>query len=88
VPQLTPAQRTLRARLAAHASWANTVDPSARAANGQAGLKAKFRRELEEAGVTDPDELERRASQRLKQHMNALALKSARARHSETGDAA
>jgi hypothetical protein len=32
---LTPAERSLRARMAAHASWANTSDRTARTAAGR-----------------------------------------------------
>lgn len=39
---------TTRARLAAHTSWANTPDRSARASAGYAGLLKRFEREARE----------------------------------------
>jgi hypothetical protein len=47
VPELTPELRKLRAQAAAHKSWANTRDRTARTANARLGLEEKF---LAEAG--------------------------------------
>ena len=77
---LTAAERTLRARLAAHTSWANTADPSARARKGAAGLLAKFELEADPDGTLDPIDRRRRAEQLRKAHMARLALKSSKAR--------
>jgi hypothetical protein len=64
--------RSLVARIAAHESWANTPNRSARTANARAALDAKF---LEQAGG-DPV----RAAHLRKAHFARLALKSAQAR--------
>jgi hypothetical protein len=39
---MTRAERQMRARVAAHASWARTRDRTARTANGRAGLEQRF----------------------------------------------
>lgn len=77
---LTPAERTLRARAAAHASHAATSDPAARAAKGAAGMLAKFERQVDPDGVLDPADRRRRAEHLRKAHMAKLALASAKAR--------
>lgn len=65
-------ERKLRASLAAHTSWANTTDRSARTAPARRALDEKF---LAEAGG-DPV----RAEHLRKAHFQRLALKSAQAR--------
>lgn len=65
-------ERRLRAMVAAHESWAQTHDRSARTAPARRALEAKF---LEEAGG-DPV----RAEHLRKAHFARLALKSAQAR--------
>lgn len=69
---LTPTERTLRASVAAHTSWGNTEDRSARTLPGRRGLDAKFLREAE----GDPA----RAESLRRAHFQRMALKSARAR--------
>lgn len=69
---LTSGERTLRASIAAHTSWANTEDRTARTAPARRGLDEKF---LREAGG-DPT----RAESLRKAHFQRLALKSAKAR--------
>jgi len=64
--------RSLIARLAAHESWANTEDRSARTAPARAALDARF---LEEA---DGDPV--RAAHRRKAYFARLALLSAQSR--------
>lgn len=69
---VVPAERQLAARIAAHESWANTENRSARTAPARAALEAKF---LAAAGG-DPV----RAEHLRKAHFARLALKSAQAR--------
>ncbi len=69
---LTASERVLLGRQAAHESWANTPDRSARTAPARAALDAKF---LERAGG-DPV----RAEHFRKAHYARLSLKSARSR--------
>jgi hypothetical protein len=82
VPQvpLTREQRSIRASIAAHTRWARE-DPSASAARGQAGLLARFGREVREAepGLTEA-EYERRAASAYKAHFQRLAFASSKAR--------
>lgn len=82
---LTPGERKLRARLAAYASHAATVDPSARAKRGADGLLAKFEHQVDPEGKLDPADRRRRAVQLRRAHMARLALKSARARRTRGG---
>ena len=80
MPPLTPAERKLRAQLAAHTSWANTEDRTKRTEAGRQALHAKFEHEVDPDGVLDPVERARRAESARKAHFARLALKSAQAR--------
>jgi hypothetical protein len=70
--QSTSAERRLKASIAAHQSWANTADRTARTARARAGLDQKF---LDQAGG-DPV----KAEHLRKAYFLRLALKSAQAR--------
>ncbi len=69
---MTEAERKLAASIAAHESWANTTNRTARTAPARTARDAKF---LEQA---DGDPV--RAAHRRKAHFARLALKSAQAR--------
>lgn len=69
---LSPSERTLRSRIAAHESWANTLDRTARTAKARAALDQKF---LDQAGG-DPI----RAEHLRLAHFARLALRSTQAR--------
>jgi hypothetical protein len=69
---MSESERKLRASIAAHESWANTENRSARTAPARAALDRKF---LEEAGG-DPV----RAAHLRKAYFARLALKSAKSR--------
>jgi hypothetical protein len=69
---LTQAETRLRASIAAHTSWANTSDRTARTANARAALDQKFLDQAE----GDPI----RAEHLRKAYYARLALKSAQAR--------
>jgi hypothetical protein len=90
MPGLTREQRSIRASIAAHTRWSRE-DPAANAARGQAGLLARFGREVREAapGLSEA-EYERRAQNAYRAHMGRLALASSktRARRAGDGDAA
>jgi hypothetical protein len=83
---VTPEQRSQRARIAALARWAKH-DPQPVVRRGQAGLRARFVREVT---AEFPDlasaELERRADCRYREHMARLAY--GRSRAAQGGDAA
>lgn len=78
--RLTPTERTLRARLAAHASWANTADRSARTAPARRAYMKRFERQVDPDGSLDSAERARRAEHAMRAHMTRAALKSAQAR--------
>jgi hypothetical protein len=77
---LTPSERSLRARLAVHTSWANTRDRSARTAPGRRAAMERFERGVDPDGSLSPAERSRRAEQAMRAHMARLALKSAKVR--------
>jgi hypothetical protein len=79
--KLTPTQRSLRARVAAHASWANTSDRTARTAAARKAAWGRFEREVDPDGVLPADERALRAANARKAHFARMALLSARARH-------
>ena len=77
---LTPSERVLRARLAAHKSWANTHNPTERTAAGRAAFDRRFEDEVDPDHVLPEPERLRRAESARRAYFTALALKSARAR--------
>lgn len=86
----TPAERRLSAQIAAHESWAQTPDRSARTAPARAALLARFEEQADPDGTLLPDERARRAEHLRKAHFQRLALKSAQSRRiaKEATDAA
>lgn len=74
---ITPTERHLIATIAAHHSWANTENRSARTAPARAALDQKF---LDEADG-DPQ----RANSLRRAHYQRLALKSVQARRRRGG---
>ena len=74
---LTPAERTLRARLAAYSMHA-AGKTNTRAAT--AASEARWAKQVDPDGVLSPDERERRASAAKKAHYTKLAFLSAKAR--------
>jgi hypothetical protein len=77
---LTPAERSLRARLAVHTSWAQTTDRAARAAPARRAALQRFERQVDPDGRLKPAERTRRAEQAMRAHMAGLALRSGQAR--------
>ena len=70
----TPAQR---GRIGAHASWARTIDRTARTEPGRKGFLARFEREVDPEGVLPEVERQIRAEHARKAYMQRLALTSA-----------
>src|SRR3712207_5858286 len=66
------ADRSLIARLAAHESWANTADPSARTAPARRALLDRFERQVDPEGVLSPAERARRAGHARKAYFTRL----------------
>ncbi len=75
----TPTERALRARLAAHAKWAQTDPVEGTAAARKAALD-RFESQVDPDRILDPTERARRAEHARKAYFLALALKSAQAR--------
>lgn len=73
-------ERSLQGQMAAHKSWANTENRSARTAPARRALEAKFLAEAD----GDP----KRAESMRKEHYARLALKSVQARKARNGGAA
>lgn len=77
---MTPAERKLRAEIAAHASWKKTEDRAARTAPARRVAAERFERQVDPDGVLDPAERARRADHARREHMARMALTSARVR--------
>jgi hypothetical protein len=77
---LTPAQRTLRAKAAADASWANTTDRSARTEPARRAALARFEQQVDPNRELPEDERLRRAASARRSYFRFLALRSARKR--------
>jgi hypothetical protein len=93
LPASTSVERRLRAQSAAYASWANTVDRSARARGGDSATRRRanlrtFERLIDPNGTMDPAERELRARHLQKAHMLRLSLLSLKARRARKEQAA
>lgn len=82
---MTPSERSLRARIAGHQSWANTSDPSARTKPGRDAAMARFEREVDPDGTLSEEERKRRAEHAKSAYFTKLAYRSARARRAKGG---
>lgn len=76
---LTPNQRSLQARMAAHALHAQT-NGREHTQPARAAFLRRFEDQVDPDRTLPPNERRRRAQHALKAHMTSLALKSARAR--------
>jgi predicted Rdx family selenoprotein len=76
---LTPAERTARARLAAHVSWAKTTDRSARTAKARAAFEQKFRDEVDPDRELSESEREKRAASARNAYFQRLKFSRLRA---------
>jgi len=80
MPSTDADERRVIGRIAAHESWAQTVDRSARTAPARAALLAKFETQVDPDGKLLPAERAVRAEHARKAHFARLALKSAQSR--------
>ncbi len=71
---------SLRGKMGAHTSWANTSNPTARTAPARAASFARFVAEIDPDHKLPDSERERRAEHLHRAHMSALALKSVASR--------
>jgi hypothetical protein len=85
MPPVTPEQRTLKARAAAHAQWAATDDRAARTEPKRRAFYARFEHQVDPDGTLDPAERARRAAHARRAYMLSLALKSSLARSARKG---
>lgn len=76
----SPTERALHARLAAHAKWAKTTNPSTATAPARRAFDLRFERQVDPDGTLAPDERIRRAQHARKAYFLKLALRSAQAR--------
>jgi hypothetical protein len=77
--ELTPEQRSLRARIAAYALHASR-DPRETTKPARDAFMARFERQVDPDGKLPEAERRRRVDAAKKAYFNSLALKSARAR--------
>jgi hypothetical protein len=82
---LTPVERSLRAQIAAHESWAHTEDRRARTENARRAMLEKFEDQVDPDHTLSPVERAKRAEHARKAHYKRLALKSAQARRRRGG---
>jgi hypothetical protein len=82
ITTLSPAERSLRARLAAYAMHARH-DARRTSANGRAAFLARFDREVDPEGLLEPDERQRRAEQARRAYFARLSLAAVKARQAK-----
>lgn len=72
--------RGLSARIAAHSSWAATVDPTARTAPARAASAGRFEQQVDPEGLLDPADRARRAAHARRAHFLRMQLLSVESR--------
>jgi hypothetical protein len=82
ITTLSPAERSLRARLAAYAMHARH-DARRTSANGRAAFLARFEVEVDPDGRLDPEERRRRAEQARRAYFARLSLAAVKARQAK-----
>ncbi|ORL08372.1 hypothetical protein [Prescottella equi] len=70
----------MRAQIAAHVSWANTIDRPARTAAARQAALDRFEQEVDPEGELPPAERRKRAEHARRAYFLKLALKSAQSR--------
>lgn len=76
---LTPEQRSLRSRLAAHTRWANE-DPRDQMSAAREKFDERFEKQVDPDGILPLEERRRRTEAARKAYFTQLAFKSSRAR--------
>jgi len=84
--KLTSAERSLRGSIAANTRWSKTPAAERRrqADRGQNALQEKFAAEIDPDNKLSSEDRAKLAANALRAHMQRLALKSAKARRTET----
>lgn len=85
---LTPVQRSMRARAAAHVSWSRTTDRAARTAPARKAALDRFERMVDPDGVLDDETRRKQALAAKRAYFQQLAYRSSRARGRSHGGAA
>jgi hypothetical protein len=80
---LSASERRLRARKASLTAWQNTVDRSARGRHANAGLMAKFAREIDPDGTMDPKERAAKVKTRHAKHIADMQWAAVQARRAK-----
>ncbi|MFG2759487.1 hypothetical protein [Streptomyces wuyuanensis] len=81
---MNPTERSLRARLAVHTSWANTLDPAARTAPARKAAATRFEKQARELHPEATDEQIARVAEHLKKaHYTRMGLASGKARRTK-----
>lgn len=82
--RLTPAQRSLSARAAAHARWSQTSDAERAkfAADAGARLMSRWEKQVDPDGLLEPAERARRAKNAERAHMARMGKASSQRRSS------
>lgn len=80
--RLTPAQRSLSARAAAHARWSQTSEAGRAkfAADARARLMSRWDKQVDPDGLLDPAERARRAKSAERAHMARMGKASSQKR--------
>ena len=77
---LTPEQKSLRGRIAANKRWSQDGDRKGQGKRGQAGLLARFERQVDPDGTLPKKERRRRAQNARAEHMARLSFLASKAR--------
>lgn len=80
---MTPAQRSLRARIAAHKSWANTPNRTARTNAARKAANDRFEKMVDPEGVLPPHVRKQLAASERSAHFSKMALRSAESRRAK-----
>lgn len=83
---LTPEQRSLRARIAVNTSWARTTDRAARTANGTNASPARlsyWEKRVDPDGVMDEQTRAKAAENARTAHYQRMAYRAAQARRAK-----
>lgn len=81
-----PTERSITARIGAHARWANTTDRAGALAPARRGMDERFEREVDPDGVMDPATRARLAANAKSKYYAQLQLKAAKARRVRKAD--
>lgn len=85
-PDPSPAERRLKAQIAANLGWANTPDRSARTEPARRGLQESWERKADPDRVLTPQERAKRVENLKRAHFQRMALASAESRRRRSAE--